>query len=352
MTKTDFSAVRLPPEPDRRSIGAKFSWKAIVFFFAFVNIVAAVIAQNMTNLAWGRWLPGWASGERPSLATQLRNIVSDAASDGYQPVGSVKLVQFRVDGERSRVLLLRPISADDHLSDELRIYDVVGSGTKAHFKLALAFRPQPRTVSPAPSSQASAVVRAFAIRLRLISDLDGQPGDEIVADVSEYAVKPIWPRPVFIAWVPATRGFAVRALLSPATTNRATMNDVITRDFLRSTDVYTRTVIDAVYNRPSLITDAANHANSFTAYAVEAYVLKRESLHDPRGTTAGGLALTAGYIVRSSGYGTADLLQAVTWHINMRHDPPVAQAATTHPTIIRVGANWSRLPSLLVRARS
>lgn len=329
-------------------------WRVALAGLAALNLVIGAFLGDAGHAVW-RAAAERISSDPPPLPEQLNNVISDAAKNGYSLVGSVHLIQFRAGGELSRVLLLRPISSDEHRSDELRIYDIVGQGKQARMKLRLLFQPLPtkRTAMwglPLSASR-TAEPRAFAIRLRLIRDLDGKPGNEVVADVSEYAVKPIWPRPVYIYWDPANQRYAVRGLLSPATTGQATMRHLITRFYLRRADVYATAVINQIYLPPTTIVNAGGASPPVKAYAVEAYVLKKESLHDPRGTTAGGLALTAGYIVRSSGYGTADLLQVLTWHIDLRHDPPIARASATHPTVLRVGTNGSRLAALLVRTR-
>jgi len=334
---------------DRLSISR---WKVLLTAFAAVNIVIGAVLNDAGHALWQEAARTFWAGP-PPLGTQLNNVISDAAKGGYSLVGTVHNVQFRAEGALSRVLLFRPIDAQKHVSDELRIYDVVGYGTKARLKLRLLFQPRPAVHDPHTAAATLGAVgpRAFAIRLRLIRDLDGQPGNEIVADVSEYAVKPIWPRPVYVYWDPASNSFRIRALLSPATTAPTTPTEVITRHYLDRGDAYARALIDRVYTEPMTILDTAGNVAPFETYAVEAYVLSEESLHDPRGTTAGGLALTAGYIVKSFGFGTADLLQAVTWHIDLRRNPPTAKASAAHPTVIQVGTNWSHLTALLVRSR-
>jgi hypothetical protein len=335
---TDGSAARSAERP-RRS-----RW-----ILAAAGIVAGAFLTQ-SGQALSEWLRGL--GDPPALTTQLNNDISTSAKDGYRLVGAVHLVQFRAAGLPSRVLLLRPIDPQSKLSDRLLIYDVTGEAKGQRLKRRLLFEPRPTVRKGTLAVGAPGAPHAFAIRLRLIRNLDGQPGNEVIADVSEYAVKPLWPRPVYIAWDPASSRFEVHGLLSPTTTNRQTMAGIVATKFLRPRDVYTRALIDNVYLRASKIVDATGGSEPVMAYAVEAYVLREESLNDPRGATPGGLALTAGYVVRSSGFGTPELLQAVTWHINLRHDPPVAQASFSPPLVIRVGTNWSHLAALLVRSRA
>jgi hypothetical protein len=311
--------------------------------------IGAFVAQGGVAL----WDTVQAIRNPPSLPTQLNNIISASAKEGYRLVGPVHLVQFRAAGEPSRVLLLRPIDASEDKSDRLVIYDIKGSGKDTQFVRHLLFEPEPtRRPEPALASGPPTAPRAFTIRLRLIKNVDGQPGNEMIADLAEYAVKPIWPRPIYVVWDPASRRFLVRGLISPATTRHSTMSAVITQKFASANDVYTRALMNYVYLHPATIVDASGESRPLVAYAVEAYVIKEETLHDPRGLTAGGLALTAGYIVKASGFGTATKLQALTWHIDLRYDPPLARASFRRPTIIDVGTNWSRLTSLLVRSRT
>jgi hypothetical protein len=321
--------------------------------FAAANIVVGAFLGDVGHALWLRVAQRFGAHES-ALSGQLNDLISTAARQGFRPVGNVHEVQFRAGGPRSRVLLLRPIDTTSHVSDELRIYDVTGSAKNPRYKLSLLFQPQPAAQDVQLSSAAgrSAAPRTFAIRLRLIRNLDGQPGNEMIADVSEYAVRPIWPRPVYVFWDTANQSFKVRGLLSPATTVLSPPLQVVTRRYVSAADLYTSLLIDRVYTRPTTIVDAAGNVASFKVYAVESYVLKEESLRDPRGTTAGGLALTAGYIVKSSGFGAANLLQAVTWHLDLRLDPPIAKASVGRPMILKVGTSWSHLAALLVRSRN
>lgn len=307
---------------------------------------AAFLVGHFFDAMWSGAARLINGGSPPPLGTQLNSVIASAGRDGLRLLGPVHLVQFRAAGPKSRVLLFRPISPTDPRSDELRIYDVVGH----RLRKGLAFEPAASSTHLGASNEASGP-RAFGIHIRLIRNLDGQPGDEIIADIAEYAVTPLWPRPIYIDWNVATQKYEVGALLSPATTGKQTMKGVITTRYERPSDVYTTLLMKRVYLRPTTVVDATGSVLTFDAFAVEAFSVRQEPLEDPRGQTEGGLALSAGYIVRSSGFGTADLLQALTWHIDLRQDPPRARATLIPPHILKVGTNWSRLTQLLEEVR-
>jgi hypothetical protein len=331
---------------NRRRWLLRIGWKPIAI------IGAAALA------AIGAAIPHYINHKRhpplPGLTTQLNDEISAASKSGYDVVGSVHVIQFRAAGRPSEVIVLRPFRINDGRSDELRIYDTIGEGADERLKLSLRFRPKPTPrTSRALAGDAAGTPRAYSIRLRLFKNFDAQPGNELIADVSEAGIKPIWPRPLYVYWDAASQRFAVRGLLSPSTTRMKSMRQVISPQYLTATDAYARALRRYVYAQPSTITDAAGGVPPIKAYAVEAYVLKTESLHDPRGATGGGLALTAGYVVSSSGFGAPTRLQAVTWHIDLRQYPAAAKASFAIRRVLFVGPkNWSHLESLLVRARN
>jgi hypothetical protein len=290
----------------------------------------------------------------PSLESQVDRIVSQAAHGGYRLVGSVQLASSRPAGDLSRVMLFRPIDPAAQKSDDLRVYDL----QRGRLKLEFEFRPEVQKGTERPSIKgegatpsstdqlAFATPKAFVIRIRVIRDLNAASGDEAVLDVSESAVKPIWPRPFYLYWDSFTQRFRIEPLLSPRTTHRSTMADAITTRYLRPVASYATALRRAVYLQPLTITGATK-TPPMRPFAVEAYVLRRERIQTPQGKVAGGLILKAGYIVRDAGYTTADLLQIVTWHVDLLAHPIRAQASVTSPRIVKVGTATAHLNEVL-----
>ena len=315
-------------------------------------LVVVGLVGHVSDTIWSIITGPFKSSAPPPISSQLNEVVSKAARDGFRLVGPPRKIRFRAAGPASWMLLLRPLDVTSKASDELRIYDVVSK--KLH--LGFDFRPEilaseanvSAGVAPAAPLK---LPRAFSISIHQVRDLDGAPGDEVVVDLTEFSVTPLWPRPAIIFWNAATQKFEIEPFLSPHTTHLASMNSVITREYLSRSDSYTRALITDVYAHPVAIVDATGHTPPIATYAVEAYILKNERLKDPRGQTSGGLALTAGYVVKSSGFGTPDLLQAVTWHIDLRRDPLTAKGDGKPPIVLKVGANFSRLTTVLGRAR-
>lgn len=288
------------------------------------------------------------------LADQINQVISDADSAGLRLVGPIRLIQFRSGGSPSRVMVLRPKDPDSDDSDELRIYDLTAD---RRVDLTFSFRPTaPRSSSTSQDQSTRGQVQpligkplSFAISIRAARDLDGAPGNELLVDLSEFAVQPIWPRPTYLSWNPADRRFELSPLLGPVTTGRTTMRGLVAGRYSPSS-AYTKAVIHQVYLQPTLIDDDVGRNSSFLAFAVEAYVAKPERIDDPRGRIRGGLALTAGYVVRRTSYTTPDLLQVVRWHLNLRTRPFTANAATYPVRVIHVGDQASHLRALLTRS--
>ena len=321
-----------------------WTYVALLVVVDLVSHVTGTISSAVTG--------AFKSSAPPPISSQLNEVVSKAARDGFRLVGPPRKIRFRAAGPASWMLLFRPLDITSKASDELRIYDVMNK----ELRLGFDFRPE----ILASQANASAGVtptaplklpRAFSISIRQVRDLDGAPGSEVVVDLTEFSVTPLWPRPAIIVWNAATQKFEIEPFLSPHSTHLASMSGVITRQYLSRSDSYTKALIADVYARPVTIVDATGHAPPIATYAVEAYLLRKEKLKDPRGQTSGGLALTAGYIVKSSGFGTPDLLQAVTWHIDLRRDPLTAKGGGKPPIVLKVGANFSRLTTVLERAR-
>ena len=249
----------------------------------------------------------------------------------------------------SRVVVLRPVDSQSPTSDEIRIYDV---GSDQRLRLAFSFRPQARRSGSSGGESlqtpAAALPRSFSLRVRRVADLDGLPGDELLVDLAEYAVQPIWPRPLYVYWDSAGERYRLSPLLGPATTGLATMRGLVSRNRSQA-GTFGRAVVDSVYTRPTTLTDGVGGNAPVSAYAVEAYVTRAEEIVDPRGKSPGGLRLLAGYIVRAKGYGTADLLEIIEWHVNLRARPVTAKAAPAPHTVARVGIESSHLEDLLRR---
>lgn len=316
-------------------------------------LVVAGLVGHVFDTGWSLVTGLFKSSAPPPISSQLNEVVSKAARDGYRLVGPPRMIRFRAAGPPSWMLLFRPLDVTSRASDELRIYDV----QSRRLRLGFDFRPEilasQANVSAGLASAAPLKLpRAFSISIRQVRNLDGAPGDEVVVDLTEFSVTPLWPRPAIIFWNAATQKFEIEPFLSPHSTHLATMNMVITRQYLSRSDSYTKALIADVYARPVTIVDETGHTPPIATYAVEAYILRKEKLKDPRGQTSGGLALTAGYVVKSSGFGTPDLLQAVTWHIDLRRDPLTAKGGGKPPIVLKVGANFSRLTTVLERAVS
>jgi hypothetical protein len=332
-----------PPSPGKLSRGSRWA----------VLLILAALLGHVADSGWSYVTGFFGHSSPPPIATQLNEVVSRAARDGFRLIGPPRKVRFRAAGPASWMLHFRPLDVTSKSSDELRVYDVVDR----KLKLGFDFRPEilgkEATTSPAIPPQAPIKLpQAFAISVRQVRNLDGAPGDEVVIDLTEFSVTPLWPRPAIIFWNAATQSFEIEPFLSPHTTHLASMRTVITRQRLTRSDTYTRALMTDVYEHPVTIVDATGKTPPFATYAVETYILRRESLKDPRGQTSGGLAMTAGYIVKSSGFGTPDLLQAVTWHIDLRRDPLTARGNGRPPIVLKVGANFSRLAYVLQRGTS
>jgi hypothetical protein len=318
--------------------------------YAALLLVVGLVG-HVSDTIWSVVTDPFKRSAPPPISSQLNEVVSKAARDGFRLVGPPHKIRFRAAGPASWMLLFRPLDITSKSSDELRIYDVEAK----KLRLGFDFRPEilvrqaNASAGVAPTAPLQ-LPRAFSISIRQVRDLDGAPGNEVVVDLAEFSVTPLWPRPALIFWNAATQKFEIEPFLSPHSTHLASMNGVITRQYLSRSDSYTRALIAEVYTRPVKIADATGHTPPVATYAVEAYILRREKLKDPRGQTSGGLALTAGYVVKSSGFGTPDLLQAITWHIDLRREPLTAKGDGKPAVILRVGADFSRLTTVLERA--
>lgn len=306
----------------------------------------------------------------PSIEEQIDVIGSDADQKGYRiehigwgpdqhgnaSTGDVKKVAFRPGARQSFVMLLSPKDPKSDASDELRIYEL---DTRGRLKPKFQFRPEPDqqtnllAIDLRPhlaSKRVPGKPQSFSLQLRPPRDLNGSAGSEMIVDISENAVRALWPRPTYVQWDVATRTYKLRAILTPETTGRPTMSGVITKRYLRPMDDYARELLNHVYTRPTRIVDGTNVTPAMSSYAVEAYVVQPERIQDPRRLTGGGIVLTAGYVVRGVAYGSPDLLQVVRWHLNLRQDPITAKASMSSLPPIKVGSNASRLTTLLARA--
>ncbi len=299
--------------------------------------------------------PELATPVTPSDSTDLSPIIQAAKRNGFNLAEEPREIAFRAAEAPSILIHFRSQGSTSQVSDEIQIYEI-SSGQRP--KLKFRYRPvgpRQQTVERELGTEDARVVgrgepRSFVMAIRLARDLDGVPGSEVIVDLSEFDVKPVWPRPAYLYWDAAAARYKIQALLSPLTTKRTTMEAVITREYLRTRDRYARYLIERVYMRPTTISNAAGATPVIRPYAVEEYVVKRERIDDPRGPTYGGIALTAGYVVKGSSYGKPDLLQAVTWHIDLRTAPIQARASTSRPRVIPVGAHTGRLRALLARS--
>lgn len=333
-----------PPDPPKT---AKF--KGASKYVALI-LISGIVGHSSDSI-WSTGASIFKDSPPPALSTQLNEVVSKAAREGYRLVGPPSEIRFRAAGPASWMLLFRPLDVTSKASDELRIYDV----NSRRLTLQFDFRPeilanQANASAGVPPQAPLRLPRAFSISIRQVRDLDGAPGNEVVVDLTEFSVTPLWPRPAIVFWNAATEQFEIEAFLSPRTTRLQSMSSVITRRYISGSDSYTRALMADVYDHPVTIVDATGHTAPITTYAVQAYVVRTERLKDPRGQTSGGLALTAGYVVKSSGFGTPDLLQAVTWHVDLRRDPLTASGGGKPPIVLKVGTNFSRLTNVLASA--
>lgn len=316
---------------------------------AFVVLAVAVALLTLGALELYGVLPGLVDQEPGPISQQLNRVIAEAKSEGLSLAAPIRTIDARADGTSSRVMVLRPADSRSRTSDEIRIYD---TQTDQHLRLAFSFRPQARRSAVEAQRQqtpAATPPRSFAIRVSRVANLDGLPGVELLVDVAEYAVQPIWPRPLYIYWDAERERYRLAPLLSPATTGRATMRGLVTRSYSQA-GTYGRALVDDVYSKPTTLIDAVGGNPPVSAYAVEAYLSRPEDIVDPRGTTAGGMALLAGYVVRAQSPGTAELMQIIRWHINLRAQPPTAQAPPGRRTVVDVGIESSHLDDLLRRS--
>jgi hypothetical protein len=317
---------------------------------AFVVLAAAAALLTLGALELYGVLPGLVDREPGSIAEQLNRVIAAAKSEGLSLAAPIQTIDARADGRSSRVVVLRPADSRSRTSDEIRIYD---TKSDRHLRLAFSFRPQARRSAAAARRQqtpaATASPRSFAIRVSRVADLNGLSGVELLVDVAEYAVQPIWPRPLYIYWDAERERYRLAPLLGPTTTGRSTMRGLVTRSYSQA-GTYGRALVDSVYSQPTTLIDAVGGNPPVSAYAVEAYLSRAEDIVDPRGATPGGMVLLAGYVVRAKSPGTAELMQIIRWHINLRAQPPTAESPPGRRTVVHVGIESSHLDDLLRRS--
>lgn len=289
----------------------------------------------------------FAASETPAIGVQLARVIGDAARDGFRLVEQRSL-NLRGFGPPSRVLLFRPDRFYQPVSDEIRIYDEEDGVLVERF----AFRPTPAfeprndpqflanvsVFEPYRSLWQDLADRAFVFRPRFARDIDGAPGDELVGDIAEVGMLPIFPRPVIVRWDAARTRYRVTPLLSPAAVGPGGMRGRLTRRFIQPGD-FAQLMIDTVYSPARVIVNATGNHERFRAYAVEDYaaIVLNDSGFDPRGSRP-AVELLAGYIVRGSGHANADLLQLIEWHIEVFGDHVEAVALPSRPEFLQLYA--------------
>lgn len=289
-----------------------------------------------------------------TLQEQISDITDTAAEKGLKLALKPIQVKFRPSDRPAEIMVFTPIDARSSESDELRIYEDVHDNERHSDKLDLKLRFRPRPGGPSAGRAGrigmpiAGAPQSLTIKIRSVGDLDAIPGDDMIVDVYELAERPRWPRPLYVSWDPVKRRYKIQALLSPATIGSQTMRPYLTRRYAHGSPI-TSLFLDDIYTKPLTLVDATGTEPPLKAFAVEDYVLNRERERDPRGPRPGGIALTAGYVVRSASFGIPDLLQRLTWHLDLQAEPLRARASMRPPDIVTVGAQASRLRQLLQR---
>jgi hypothetical protein len=265
--------------------------------------------------------------DRPATFSQ-EQIVSGARRNGLRLVADggfpnpIK-TRLRPDGTRSLVYVFAPVRQNSTASDELRVYDEIG--TSARYRQVLRYRAKPY-VSPPVAVKTSAALGILAARApeRFGIDiagrprnLDDTPGADLLLQLrEEIGGIAIFPRPLILRWSAKTKRYALTALLSPASIRRP-VTDIVTARYSPSAQTIAGYLRQFRYGTPTTVADAFQHESSLLAYPVELMVCNREPVHRPSGTTHDGIALTVGYIVKARSINAPLLMQPVTWHIDL-----------------------------------
>ncbi|MEJ7792024.1 MAG: hypothetical protein WKF65_08655 [Gaiellaceae bacterium] len=284
----------------------------------------------------------------PPLAEQLSEIVSRAARDDFRLIEQ-RSVNLRGVGAPARIMIFRPTEPFGGISDELRVYDT----RDGRFRERLTFRPAvplelaPESLNPTIFQgrplenwfERRSHGRSFVFRFKTVDDLNGTRGDEVILDIAEVAMQPIWPRPVYLSWNPSTEQYQLRSLLSPLTTNLRSMRPMLTRSYSRPGD-FARFLIEESYRYADPIRDATGHSPPLQPFAVEAYVVEPSQSYDPRGTQGGAIVLHTGYFVRGRAHASVDLLQLLTWRVNLSEPVIRAQHGWSNRLVL-IELKWS-----------
>jgi hypothetical protein len=144
----------------------------------------------------------------PPIEEQLSDIASDAALSGRFPAVT-KPVELQVSGTESYLMVLRDsefqtFPGPTAASDEVRIYDLVDD----ELQLRFSFTPDPSTTGSLAGAKPLMV-----FLLERVTNLDAEPGSEILGAFSPFAMLPEFPIPVEIDWADSETGYRISGLV-------------------------------------------------------------------------------------------------------------------------------------------
>ena len=289
------------------------------------------------------------TGQHPlgTPAAQLDAIAGRAQQQGFTVSSTSVGFAF---GPNANVMILSPRDpATSTRSAELRVYAIPTSGP---VRLLFDFRPEPIAPTPTrgndtPLDQVFAP-RTFGLRVRAVARFNGSPGLQVLVDLYDPREPAIEVLPLLLSQDLSNDRFVLEPLLSPATTGRGSMSDVLSARYV-ATGNWADTARTTLYERPIAIRNAAQPDVVLRSFAVSGYGI---STTTPFDTNGGVLTLAAGYAVRGGDFPTPTVMQILVWHVDLTITPPTARTFSGVPDFAQFSpsAPTSEIQAALDRA--